>query len=238
MRYFKLLLVIAILSLMVQIANADYRSYAWTYEFTTMPAGETELEIYSTLSLADQVKKSDAKWEKRIEIEHGLTNFWDFSLYFVFSQTKNTGDFRFDKIQPRMRFKLMEKESFFVDPLLYVEYKRPADLTSSDVLETKLILAKDIEQFNVSFNLIAEKELASSKELELKYAFGTSYQHIPQLKLGFELNGNLNGADSKHYLGPTVALASGKLWASFGSLWALTEKATDLQVRAIIGLGL
>ena len=216
--------------------NADYRSYVWTYEFTTMPQGETELEIYSTLSLADQTNKSSAKWEKKLEIEHGLTKWWDFSLYFVFSQSTSTGDFRFDKIQLRTRLKLIEKESFFVDPLLYLEYKRPADLTSSDVLEAKIILAKDFKQFNSSFNLIFEKELATSKDIEIKYSLGTSYQYIPQLKFGLELTGNLSGTDSQHQFGPTIAVASGELWTSFGVLWALTDKAKDLQIRAIIGL--
>jgi len=57
----------------------------------------------------------------------------------------------------RTRYKLLEKGKFFVDPLLYVEYKIQTDRSYPDKWETKLILAKDIGRLNVAVNIIPEE---------------------------------------------------------------------------------
>jgi len=153
---FKLLSIICITTFAVK-SFADFRYYAWTYQFITMLPGETELEFYTNLSQSDLSKPDTAKWKRQLEIETGLTKRWDFSIYFVESYKATDGKTKFDEVKLRTRYKLLEKGKFFVDPLLYVEYKIQTDRSYPDKWETKLILAKDIGRLNVAVNIIPEE---------------------------------------------------------------------------------
>ena len=234
-----LLMIISTLILgAVSLSYADFRYYAWTYQFITMLPGKAELEFYTRMDQPDLSKPDTAKWKRQIEIEAGLTNRWDFSLYLVDSYKATDGRTKFDEVKLRTRYKLAAKDRFFVDPLLYVEYKIQADRSYPDKWETKLILAKDIGDLNIAFNIIPEeyyKTGTKEKDWKVEYASGLSYPLINDiLRLGVEVKGDLK--DDKHLLGPTISFKGENIWSAVGFVFGLNNKSDNLQVQTIIGL--
>lgn len=220
-------------------AFADRRSYVWTYEYLTMPKGKAELEHYLTLKLPDFANKDLHVWEQRVEIEYGVTDRWDISIYQIFEQ-KNGGNLTYSAFQVRTRYRLFESGYYFIDPLIYVEYKRSTDLKKPNKLEGKIILAKDIGALNTAFNFIESIFFGGVKsKFESEYTFGTGYEFGPVFKLGMELFGNFESGDkAKHYLGPVVSLASGKLWYTIGAGFGMTDASNDFRIRTLLGIEL
>lgn len=81
--------------------------------------------------------------EKTDRIETGINSRCDFSFYLVDSYRSGLSS-KFEEIKLRTRCKIALKDEFFIDPILYVEYKIQTDRSYPDKWVSKLILAKDI----------------------------------------------------------------------------------------------
>jgi hypothetical protein len=231
-------LALAALLLATAPARADRRSYVWTYEYQTKPPGGVELEHYMTAKTGDLGVKSETAWEHRVELEIGLTDRWDFSIYQIFNQPAG-GAFHYDSFQLRTRYRIGETGQYPADPLLYFEYRRPQDLTSPNKIEGKLILARDFQKLNIAANLIEEVKFAPGSEWETGYAAGVSFEPHPVAKIGAEAFGKLvTDGHEAHYFGPTVSVAREGWFYSVGLGFGLNEHADDLQARAILGVDL
>ncbi|HLD30511.1 MAG TPA: hypothetical protein VJC03_09215 [bacterium] len=220
------------------VSFADYRYYAWTYQFITMLPGRTEIEFYSNFVQPDDSRAETSKWKRQIEIETGLSENWDFSFYLVDSYKAEEAKTKFEEIKIRTRHKLAEKDEFIVDPLFYVEYKIQTDRTYPDKWETKLILAKDLEDLNIAVNIIPEeyyKTGTKEKDWKIEYAAGMSYPVSQSLlRLGIETKGDFK--DKKYALGPAIAFRGKNIWAAIGYLSALNERTDDTQVQTVLGI--
>ncbi|MHC4510684.1 MAG: hypothetical protein ACYTAO_17300 [Planctomycetota bacterium] len=206
------------------LAYADRRGYVWTYEYMTMPEGASELEYYLTTKVPDLHKYDNRNtWEHQVEYEYGLTDWWDVAVYLEYTGTK-----------VRTRYRFGEKGMYPLDVLLYLEYIRPDDSDSPEVLEGKLILAKDFGRVNLAYNQIVEDGISNGGETEHACAAGVNYEFNPTWKLGVESTGNLT--EEKYYLGPTVSWAHEKFWVALGALRGLNDRSDDLRVRLIAGL--
>ena len=87
MKQYKFIYIIIALVFLTNIVRADKRSYVWTYEYQTMEAGEVELEHYLTLSTPiSNSFENITSTEHNIEIEVGMTDRFDFSIYQVIKQ--------------------------------------------------------------------------------------------------------------------------------------------------------
>jgi len=223
--------------LIVYTAKADRRGYVWTYEYMTMPKGESEVEYYLTHKAQD-FHKYDKKntWEHQLEYEYGLTDRWDIALYQKWLQinSKTNDKFEYTGTKLRTRYRIREKGMYPLDTLLYLEYIRPDDSDSPEILEGKLILAKDFGGFNIAYNQILKVGINSKGGNENEYALGLNYEFNPRLKVGIESTGNYT--EDKYYIGPTVSLAGKKLWAGLGALRGLNDRSDDLRFRLIIGI--
>jgi hypothetical protein len=216
-------------------AQADRRNYVWTYQYMTMPEGMTELEFYQTT----KVKEID-DWEFRMEVETGLTDRWDFSIYQIFKQTEGES-FKWDAVQARTRYRLGEQGQYFFDPLLYFEYNRKIDMKKPNKLEAKLILARQMEAVNLAINPIYEYFFAPGTEHEVGLDIGLSYEVNPRFIFGVESTSRQvleDDADFKSYFGPTVSVASGGWWYAAGVAFGITEESDDARVRFIMGIEL
>ncbi len=220
-------------------AYADRRGYVWTYEYLTMPKGQAELEYYLTVKAPDfgDFDKKNT-WEHQLEFEYGLTDRWDVSIYQRWKQTNIAGEhnFAYTGTKLRTRYRFGEKGMYPLDMLLYFEYIIPDDSDASDVLEGKIILAKDFGNFNVAYNQILKVGINNDGEIEHEYALGLNYEFSPSLKIGLESKGNYT--EDKYYLGPTVSWASEKFWVGLGALGGLNRRSDDFQIRLIIGIPL
>ena len=219
-------------------AHADRRAYVWTYQYVTKPPGGVEFEHYLTAKISDLDVVGMTSWEHRFELEVGLTDHWDISIYQIFAQPPG-GDLAYDAFQFRTRIRIGEAGQYPADPLLYFEYRRYQDLTRPNKLEGKLILARDLNRVNVAVNIIEEVKFAPGSEWETGYAAGVSFEPHPILKIGAEASGKLSvDGDEAHAFGPTVSLARDGWFYTFGLLFGLNDAAKDMQARAILGVDL
>ena len=217
-------------------ANADRRGYVWTYEYQTMPKGHAELEYYLTHKVTDFHKYDNKNsWEHQVEYEYGLTDRWDVSIYQRWKQSNTASDdkFEYTGTKLRTRYRIGEKGMYPLDTLLYLEYIRPDSSEESEILEGKLILAKDFGNFNVAYNHILKVGINNKGGNENEYAFGMNYEFNPRWKLGLESTGNYT--EDKYYIGPTVSWASEKLWIGLGALRGLNDRSDDFKFRLIVG---
>lgn len=216
-------------------AFADRRSYVWTYEYNTVEKGEAELESYFTLSTPDIGKiKGSMSSNHQIELEVGMTERFDFAIYQVFNQNPGEG-LKYKGFKLRIRYKIGEKGKYFLDPLIYFEYKGKPDFSEHGI-EFKLILAKDIGRFNVSLNPIIEFEREDEWEVKPEYAIAMSYEINELLRVGLEAKGNEKG----HYIGPVISHGREDLWIALGSAFKIGEMKEgkpEFQIRMLLGIG-
>ncbi|MDB4963520.1 MAG: hypothetical protein JWP01_3519 [Myxococcales bacterium] len=240
---FALLASIVVVSL-AGTAAADLRSFTQTYEYASVPEGNTTLELWHTQGRATWDASSPQSFDQVIEIEHGITEHWDIGVRSVFSQT--TGDaisaealgLSATKLASRYRF--ADRGEWPVDTLLFGEVsKRFGD--SIYRLEAQLVLARDFDQLTVAANAVVAIELGNDVPetgLDVGYAAGLTYQVHPKLRIGAESWGGRDGDDVAVSVGPALS------WAPTSSFWvALTAgfgvvDADELSARAIVGIEL
>jgi hypothetical protein len=245
---FKLTVAAALLAAVPSTAVADRRGFAFTYEYVTQPKGNLELEFYNTQSRSSFDAGGASAVQNQIEIEYGITNHTDVSLYQVFDQTGGGGSLRYSKTKVRMRHRFSERGEWPVNVLFYLELAKP--FAKGEVaVEPKLILAKDFGSLSVSLNLIPEVEFENEDdELEVKFvpgwALGVGYELCPQWKLGAETWGAVedafkDGSTTEAWAGPALSWApADKFWITATAGMGLTEHSDDAVVRFIAALGL
>ncbi len=233
------------------VAAADRRSFTRTYEYMTMPKGETEVELYTTQSRDTFDGDSPESFQFQLELEHGLTERWDVSLYHVFEQSTGDGTvvdpgeaLHLSEIKLRTRYRFSERGELPVDPLAYLEAKKEFG-ASVYVAEAKAILGRDFGQVSVAVNPVFEVVFGGDvpeTEIELGWAAGVTYEVSPSLKVGAETWGGFEAGapdEAKAAVGPALS------WAPAGSLWiattvglGLNDRTDRLSVRGLIGLHL
>lgn len=218
-------------------AYADRRSYVWTYEYMTMPKGMWELETYVTTEVPNMGKSNVNTIKPQLELEYGITDSWDVSMYqlWEFKNKRNENDSEYKGFKLRTRYKIGEKGEFLIDPLLYFEYIRDDDFSKPNVGEVKLVLAKDVGDFNLSYNQIVKRNLEREGKTGHEYAAGVSYALTPFLRVGIESKGDY--LKEKSALGPTVSYAfkQVKTYIALGVVFGLNERTDDMQARVITG---
>lgn len=230
-------------------AAADRRAFTKTYEYTTMPEGQTEIELYTTQSRATfDGATSPQSFVLQLEVEHGVTDRWDVSLYHVFTQTSDGmgggTPLALSEIKARTRYRFAERGELPVDILAYGEVAKEFGASVYEV-EAKAILARDVGAVTVAANLIGAVELGGDveeEELELGWAAGVTYEVSPRWKLGAESWGSFEAAEPEEVAasaGPSVSWApSTRLWISATAGFGLTDEAAAFTGGAILGFDL
>ncbi|HUB08993.1 MAG TPA: hypothetical protein VMB50_18435 [Myxococcales bacterium] len=265
------------------LARADFKSFAHIYPYFTQPQGGLEVEVWSGFETASDPLgylhdfAQHTLLQEQVEVEYGITDHWDVSLYSVLEEQAplaagQPSPLEFDSFQVETRYRFAEKGKWPVDTELYLEIERPVDLTQPFELEGKLILAKDIHHFFVQANLIEEETLQSGAAFgwDLGLYAGAGYEIRPWIRVGLEaleeyqhpaFTGTVPAQETLH-LGPSIALASSRLWfvitpafrvlatpttpyasgstaaGGFPSTYANAEVGSDLRLLAIFGVTL
>jgi len=198
---------------------------------------------FSTKSVTGFPRAANAFLGNTVELEYGVKTWWTSELYLDSQTTANESSlftgFRFEN-----RFRPLLQEHW-INPVLYVEFENinSADKTLLEVVghdgvadflgrndrsekkrevELKLILGSNFKGWNVSENIIAEKNLAA-EPWEFGYAVAASRSLAlvasanpcrfcrENFSLGAEMYGGLGDRytfglhDTSHYLAPTMA---------------------------------
>lgn len=231
-------------------ARADRRPWAFTYPYMTQVKGALELEYYNTQSRSVFGDGALSTMEQRVELEYGITDHTDVSLYQVFEEVDDTG-LHYKETKLRGRHRLGERGQNPVDLLLYGELIKPFGKPAL-AFEPKLILSRDFDKLTAAINLIVELEFerelepSGEKELELEletgWAAGLTYEVAPSFNVGAETWGALVkvGRDDQFleaWAGPTVSWAPAtKLWVTSTAGFGFTDDSDRFLVRFLIGI--
>jgi len=174
--------------------QAQESSYIVTYDHYLEEPGGLEIEYFSTLGTQRAGNDFHAYWA---EFEYGATAWWTTELY-LDGQTTFNDNTIFTGFHLENRFRLLQQEHF-INPVLYFEYEQvnradkilkeveghdvepdyaaPNATTSREhnhEFETKLILSKTFNGWNIAENTLAAKNISGGHPWEFGYAIGTS----------------------------------------------------------------
>lgn len=232
-----------LLALLRTAAVAQESPYIVTYDHYLEEPGNLEIEYFSTFGTQRGGDDFHAYWT---EFEYGATAWWTTELYFdaqsTFGQSTLFTGYRWEN-----RFRLLDEEHF-VNPVFYLEYEQTnaadkilKEVEGNDVesdyaapnaiarrehdheLETKLLLSKTFNGWNIAENTLAAKNMTGGNPWEFGYAIGTSRPLALRARAqrctfcpenfiaGVEMYGGLGTRysfglhDTSHYLAPVVA---------------------------------
>ena len=259
MRPIVMVLFVGLLSVAGAPASAQERPYFVTYDHYLEEPGNLEIAVSTTTGVP---KSGDAGYTAPwLELEYGLTGWWTSELYIEGVTTRERGS-GFTGWRWENRFRPLGGEHR-VNPVLYIEYEsiNEASRIQKEIvgsgrlsaepitdlrrehareIEAKLILSSAIRGWNVSENVIVEKNLSADEGFEFGYAVGFSRSLgglasgnscrlcRENFVAGVEAYGGLGGslepgvADTRHFIAPVVA-------------WHLGGRST-LRVSAALGL--
>jgi hypothetical protein len=225
-------------------SRADRRYYGETYNAVTAPKGALDVELWSTYyEPPSDATGAPSLWRHQLELETGLTDRWDVAVYGVGRQIEGSS-LEFEAVKLETRYALAPPGTWFVDPVVYFEVKKEFVDEKPLAIEEKLILGKDLGRLNLSLNLASEQEFEDgATEVEWEYAFGSSWEIVPALRLGAEIFGSVAeeevspGVEETQALawaGPAASIAVGRAWLVLAAGFGLTDESDAVRARAIL----
>lgn len=208
------IIAVPLLSLMFSnSAHAAHKVYSPHVE-----QGELELEVRSHI-VDDDNSAFDNMRKDKYEIGYGFTDWW-FSSIFVEYEREPGEKLHHSATAWENIFQLTETGKYWLDAGLYLEYENPANSSSPEKLEVKLLLEKSINRWVHTFNFEANRQIGSGAANDVNFAFAwrTKYKFKQMLEPGIELYGDL-GTDNdfgfdgnqSQQIGPVATGTLGKL---------------------------
>ena len=212
-------------------ALAAQRNYVWTEEYGTLAKGNAEFEFYNTAVTHDIQTRNASDWEQKFELEYGITDHLNASIYQVYAQPVDGSGLKYVGYNIELKYRIAEANKLPVDILLYAEN----EVTSieGNRFEGKIIFAKDVGSLNLTYNQIYEREYSTGRE-EHEYAAALSYEVKPWLRLGAESKGSYT--NDEYAIGPTVAWMGNRIWIDIGAVFGLNRTTNDREVRFLLGI--
>ena len=251
---------VALLLAWTRPAGAQERAYFVTFDHYLEEPGNLEIALANTTGLPKNDHAAySAPW---LELEYGLTGWWTAELYLEGVTTRGDGN-GFTGWRWENRFRPFRGEHR-LNPVLYVEYENTNEASRiqkeivgsgaiefepieelrrehTHELEGKLILSSAIGGvWNVSENLIFEKNLSEDEGVEFGYSVGivrpigtlasgtNCHWCAENFVVGVEAYGGLGSTEAfgaseqRHYLAPVIG-------------WHVTARTT---IKASVGFGL
>ncbi len=230
----RLLLVVSIMvvcTVLSSVASASQRTYVWTEEYGTLATGNAEVEFSQTAVTRDIQARNASDWNQKIELEYGVTDHLNASLYQVYEQAADSNAVTYVGYNVELKYRVAEANVLPVDVLLYVEHE--TSTVEGSVFEGKVILAKGIGKLNAAYNQIYERS-NDTGAVNHQYAAGMSYEVAPWLGLGLESKGSYT--EGEYAVGPTIAWMGNRVWADIGAVYGLNRKTNDREARFMVGV--
>jgi hypothetical protein len=229
------------------------------YGYTTPDANEKELVYWSTyIPSSDQsyaffgdTVSRQGLFAHSLELEYGITNNFTVALYLDFEDPKGEPVKWIRTKAVMLYYQLFDKNFLPVDLALYAEYKLPRKgYKSSEELEFKLIMEKDVKFHRFILNPTFEKKISGEGVSEgVEFALNGAYTFLrnpvfqPRLeyhsKMG-ELYDMPSYGEQNNYIFPAFDLFFGKYgqfrWHA-GVGFGLTDPADNIIVKSILSWG-
>lgn len=219
-------------------ARADERYFTYTYEASVPSEGEFEIEQWVTLQNGRRGRDYN-QWNFRTELEYGITDRLMTALYLNFDSLRTSDlragaypDAEASEAEHETEFKGFSSEWVYqilnprLDPIGLALYEEFTTDASDFELETKIIVSKELGNFNLAANAVYEAEWEredghTAREATLEFDLGASYKLSPQWAIGIEARNksaypdglNLSGQEYQTWsVGPNVHFGSEKWW--------------------------
>jgi hypothetical protein len=254
--YKKALLSVLSGALLFSFSEALDAQFYQVYGYTTPDANEKELVYWTSyIPSSDQsysffgdTISREGMFAPSLELEYGITNNLTVALYFDFEHPKGQ-DLRWVRTKAVMLYyQLFEKNLLPVDLALYAEYKLPRkDYKTSEEIEFKLIMDKDVKSHRFILNPTFEKKISGEDVSEgLEFILNGAYTFLknptfqPRLeyysKMG-ELYDMPSYSEQKNYIFPSFDLffvKYGQFRWHAGIGFGLTEPADNIIIKSIL----
>lgn len=204
--------------------------------------GEFAVEVRGNTTVDDD-KDSGGSQRHVFELEYGVTDWWKTALISRLDRP-GEGSLEYDSTAWENIFQLTEKGRYWLDAGFYLEYKLADENDTPDILETRILLEKQISAFLNTLNLNFEKEIGNNSDnaLESGYAWRTKTEIGHDMGLGFEAFGELGELenikdlkDQEHRIGPVFyhEIDLGGLVVDYNLAWlfGLTQASPDHTFR-------
>lgn len=232
-------------------ASATERRFTYTYESSTLGAGEREIEPWTTFRLGRQ--QYYRALDNRLELEFGLTDrlmmAWYLNLSTETADVPGATPGTFDRqtefehgISSEWKYKLLDPVA---DPLGLALYLEGAATTKEVELEGKIILDKRMGDFLTALNIVGEYEWNSAsgitkQEKYFEFDAAGAYFFTPTFSAGVELRDHNEIDDGWEFsvfsAGPVVSYSTETWWATLTvlpQLANLKRKTEDASVREL-----
>src|SRR5436190_19060106 len=222
------LVFVAGLIVFATFAQADPRPFTFNYDTYAVGKGNAEYEQWITSKTRTDEDHSYSRFDFRHEIEYGLADNFDISIYFANWRYENTDSHtgtHYDDSSVELIYYVLNPVEHFIGLGLYNEI---AVGDGSLAFEQKILVQKDIGNWTLIYNLVFETELEgvfkknATVETEgvLGNTFGVSYAlpFAPGVRLGAESVIESIYADwidyqhTTYYSGPNISYTSGRQW--------------------------
>lgn len=223
------------------LATANVRTFTYTYESATLPAGTHELEFWNTY----RAGRADvySRLENRIEAEYGLTDRLMTALYINWKKVSErdplTGELvsesEFSGISTEWKCKALDAAA---DPIGLAGYFEASGDSDETELEAKLILDKAFGPVVVAYNAIGEAEwhwvpdAFVNDERIMEHTVGISLAPTPGFGVGAEGRTRsvyLDGAYAvgAAFAGPVLHYGHGEFWITATCLFQVKGLKTS-----------
>ena len=225
-------------------AEAHLKDYLVSQDYYTAKQGEFEVELYNDMNFAEADNSGSYNSKHQVELEYGILNHLQLAYYEVYTWDRER-DWERDEFKIEAKLRLAEVGAWPVDVALYTEYANPDGHReiSSDELENKVILSKDVGPWNVIGNFIFEKPLNNGNPWEYEYTAGVSYALTPRTRVGLEIKEGLGDSDDFDafssrqplYVVPGLYMSlTPHVRLLVGPAFGLTRVSDDLQLKSIV----
>jgi len=150
----KRLAVLFLAATLPALAAADQRAYAFTYQPRTAPRGALDVELYATFTDPAGAAPGERSWRHQVELEYGITDRWDVSLYNVFRRPYG-GELEYEAFKVRSRYRLTEPGVSVIDAVAYLEVQQSVVDERATKIEEKLLLARRLCERGAGFVTVA-----------------------------------------------------------------------------------
>lgn len=250
-RLLTLLAATTVLGSLALPALADDRRFTYSYETTTAPKGEIEVETWATYKHRAGEGKDLDRFDFRHELEFGATDRLQLSIY-VANWSYNSSDVehkaRYQDSGFEAIYQLTNPTTSFLGTALYGEVLLGEEHLK---LEGKLLFQKNFGPLVAVYNVGLEaewegEEFGDYEETvgEFYQSAGLSYEVTKNFFIGaeiiheFEMEEWGDSGDAAVYAGPNMSFRAGRVFATLTGMFQLTdvEEEPDVQARLVVGV--
>jgi hypothetical protein len=254
--------IVVLLALFAPFIQADPRPWTFTYDTYAEGKGNAEFEQWATWNTHKSSEHGYNLFQFREEIEYGLTDNFDISIYapsWNYEDSKDRRGTHYDSVGVE-GILYLSKPSDLVGVALYSEINA-GEAGREFEFEEKLLLHKDIGRWSFAYNLVLETEIDREKndegerENEVTGILGHTAAVAYSVNRNWRLGGELviessyedwsRYQDTTAYAGPSINYTGNGIPGTKMNWWVTVTPAfqlssvddePDFMVRMIAGL--